>query len=241
MNLHIYRDPESLSVAVAEVITGLIIKKLRSNERFTLLLSGGNTPKKLYSLLAKDEYRERINWKRIHVFFGDERIVPFSDERNNGRMAKEALIDHTPIPRDQVFYIDTERNVNEAVDEYEKILHQYFDGEHFSFDLSLMGMGEDAHTLSLFPGSPVIKEKKRWVVSLYLEEQKAHRISLTPAIVNKSNEIFFLVTGQSKATAMSNVLKGSFQPERYPAQLIRPTNGDIHWYIDESAGSKLNS
>ena len=154
-------------------------------------------------------------------------------------MAKETLLDYTSVPGDQIFYINTEKNIMEAVDEYETILHQYFDGEHFSFDLSLLGMGEDAHTLSLFPGSAVITEKKLWVVSLYSEEQKMHRISLTPTIVNKSNEIFFLVTGQSKSMAIRNVLNGPFQPERYPAQLIRPTVGELHWFMDESAGAEL--
>lgn len=239
MPVHVYKDIHEMSLAVAEEVVGLIGQKLKTQERFAILLSGGSTPQKLYSLLAKDPFKERIDWNRIHIFFGDERFVPFQDDRNNGRMAKESLLDHVPIPSHQIHYIVTAGESNEAAENYEKLLHQYFDDTSTSFDLALLGMGEDAHTLSFFPGSEVINEKKRWVVSLYLDVQKMYRISLTPAIVNKSAKIFFLVAGDSKASALKNVLLGEFQPDRYPAQLIKPLNGQLHWYIDEAANKLL--
>lgn len=239
MPVHVYKDIDALSLAVAEALVEIIGQKLKTQDRFTLLLSGGSTPKKLYRLLASDQYRNRIDWNRVHIFFGDERVVPFHDDRNNGLMAKESLLEHVPIPLNQIHYISTEGELTEAVETYENLLHRYFDNKSNSFDLALLGMGDDAHTLSFFPGSSVIDEKVGWVVFLYLEEQKMYRISLTPVIVNRSAKIFILAAGSSKALALKNVLQGEFQPDRYPAQLIKPLHGKLHWYIDEAANKLL--
>lgn len=239
MPVHVYKDIDALSLAVAETLVEFIGQKLKTQDRFTLLLSGGSTPKKLYRLLATDQYRKRIDWNRVHIFFGDERVVPFHDDRNNGRMAKESLLDHVPIPLNQIHYIATEGELNEAVETYEKLLHRYFEDKSNSFDLALLGMGDDAHTLSFFPGSGVLYEKVRWVVSLHLQAQKMYRISLTPVIVNRSAKIFFLAAGNSKALALKNVLQGEYQPDRCPAQLIKPLNGELDWYIDEAANELL--
>lgn len=239
MPVHVYKDIDALSLAVAEELVSLIGLKLKTQNRFTLLLSGGSTPKNLYTLLAEDQFKSRVDWERIHIFFGDERVVPFSDDRNNGRMAKESLLDHVPVPLQQIHYISTEGELIEAVETYENVLHQYFDNKPNSFDLALLGIGDDAHTLSFFPGSGVIYEKVRWVVSLYLEAQKMYRISLTPVVVNRSAKIFFLAAGDSKAIALKNVLQGEFRPDLYPAQLIKPLNGELDWYIDEAANELL--
>ena len=150
-------------------------------------------------------------------------------------MAREALLDNVPIPKQQVHFINTDKDPAVAAHEYENLLRKYFDEVGPAFDLALLGMGDDGHTLSLFPGSPIIHEKKRWVTSLFLPSQQMYRITLTPVLVNRSAVIAFLVTGPSKARALEQVVKGDYQPEKYPAQLIKPVNGELHWFVDESA------
>ena len=241
MQLHAFKDADAVSLAAAEWITDLIQQKLRNQSRFTWLLSGGNTPKHLYQLLAAQQFSSKIDWKKIHIFFGDERVVPFEDERNNGKMAHETLLSKVPIPQEQVHFIRTDVDPTIAAEEYEILLRQYFDEARTTFDLALLGMGDDGHTLSIFPGSSLVDEKKRWVVALFLPSQQMHRITLTPLVVNRSATIAFLVTGLSKSRALEQVIKGDYQPEVYPAQLIKPANGELHWFVDESAFSASGS
>jgi len=240
MNLHVIKDPEALSTAVAEWIIELIERNLRSKKVFSWLLSGGNTPKHLYSLLATEKYRNRIAWDKIQFFFGDERVVPFDDERNNGRMAYETLLSHVPVPRDQIHFISTDESPELSVNEYEKILHLYFRKRTETFDLSLLGMGEDGHVLSLFPGSRLIHENNKAVASVFVPEQSMYRVTLTAKMVNQSACTAFLVTGVSKSFVLKKVLEGSFTPEKYPSQIIKPVNGELHWFVDEAAGSMLS-
>jgi 6-phosphogluconolactonase len=150
MNLHIYKDAEQVSAALAEWITNYIGEVLRTRDRFTWALSGGNSPKSLYELLPVLPYREKIPWSHLHLFWGDERFVSFDDPRNNGRMAYEAFIKHLPIPGSQVHYINTGLAPEESALQYENILKEYFDNKKTSFDLVLLGLGENGHTLSLF-------------------------------------------------------------------------------------------
>ena len=238
MKLHIEKQDEINSV-LAEWITRQIEEVLKKQERFTLALSGGNTPKKLYALLCQSPYRERIPWNRLHFFFGDERWVPFSDSRNNGRMVYDALLHRVPVPAAQIHFIQTSLSPEQSAGEYETILHNYFDHAQNSFELTLLGMGDDGHTSSLFPGNPIIFETKQWVVSFYAEQQKMHRITLTAPIVNRSSCIAFLVTGKEKSGALKNVLLGDYQPEKFPSQLIKPESGELHWFIDEAAASSI--
>ncbi len=175
MNMEVYKDTDHLARELAEWITSLIEETLR-HERisFRLVLSGGNTPKKLHHLLASSPYKERIDWKKIHVFWGDERAVPFEDERNNARMAFDTLLDKVDIPKDQIHIMDTSLVSDAAAMQYEEILNEYFGTDVLpakTFDLVLLGMGDDGHTLSLFPGTPVIHEEKLWVISFFLKAQ----------------------------------------------------------------------
>jgi len=239
MSLHIYKDADTLSFAAAQWIVDCIQHKLKDHDRFTWLFSGGNTPKQLYQLLSTERFKNKIDWSKLHIFFGDERVVPFDDERNNGKMAKESLLAHIAIPSNQIHFINTEVAIDQSVSQYEKLLHHYFDGKSTTFDIALLGMGDDAHTLSLFPGSPLIHEHEKWVVSLYLPSQQMYRISLMPSVINGSDKTMFLISGVSKATALKNVLNSNYQPERFPAKLIRPINNELHWFIDEPAGKEL--
>ena len=237
MHLHIYKDAQETTVALADWITSLIQKTLEVKDRLSIALSGGDTPKKLYQTLASDPYREKINWNKLHIFWGDERIVPFDDERSNAKMAYDTLLNNVKIPSGQVHKIWTDIIPEQSAGQYEKLLHQYFDDKQTTFDLVLLGMGDDGHTLSLFPGSENLKDTSSWVAAVHSKE-KGDRITLMPAVVNRSSSIAFLVTGENKADVLQQILE---QPEQhdYPAQLIQPLNNGLHWFIDEGVASCL--
>ena len=238
MELHRYKNGEALSEAAAEWITNRIVATLSVNSRFTIALSGGNTPKRLHRLLAQAPYSDRIDWSRMHIFWGDERAVPFSDPRNNAKMAFDTLLDFVPVPPAQIHIMKTDRKPEQSAAEYECLLHDYFDGKPTSFDLVLLGLGDNAHTLSLFPGMPVIHEEKAWAQAFFLPEQDMYRITLTRPIVNKAAAIAFLTEGASKAPALKEVLEGPYNPDLYPAQVIKPV-GELHWFVDEAAAADL--
>lgn len=242
MNLEIFKDADKLSAQLAEWITSLIEETLTRKEQFSLVLSGGNTPKKLHLVLASSPYKERIDWKKIHVFWGDERAVPLEDERNNARMAFDTLLNKVDIPKEQIYIMDTSLSPEAAAMQYEEVLNEYFGTDVLpmqTFDLVLLGMGGDGHTLSLFPGMPVIHEEKSWVVSFFLKAQDMHRITLTKNIVNHADHIVFMITGKDKAHALHEVLEGERNPDLYPSQVIIPTQGELHFFTDEAAASEL--
>ncbi len=237
--LHIYKSADQLSHALAEWITRAIETTLQKQDRFTWTVTGGNSPKQLYELLATSPYRERINWSKLHIFWGDERAVPFDDSRNNAKMTYEHLLNKVPVVREQVHIMDTTLSPNDSAKAYEAILHRYFGNEGASFDLVLNGMGDDGHTLSLFPHTPVIHEKQAWVSAFYLEPQQMHRITLTAPIVNRAAKVVFLTFGANKANALFEVLEGARNFDQYPSQIIQPASGELHWFVDEAAASKV--
>ena len=241
MKLHIFDDKEILSEQLAEWICDLISDTLKHQQFFTIVLSGGGTPKILYQKLASEKYKTRIDWQRIHVFWGDERVVPFSDERNNAKMAFDFLLNQVDIPASQIHIMRTDIEPNFAVAEYRKKLHTFFDSTGHSFDLVLLGMGDDGHTLSLFPGSLLINEDSRWVNSVYNEQQQMYRITLMPLLVNKAGKVVFMVDGEKKAGVLEKVLEGEYKPAEFPAQLISPENGELHWFLDKAAAKKLHT
>ncbi|GAA4315771.1 6-phosphogluconolactonase [Compostibacter hankyongensis] len=241
MELHIAQDLDQLSRDLADWITEHIQSTLERQDRYTWSLSGGSTPRRLYELLTRPGYKEKIPWEKLHLFWGDERAVPFDDERNNGRMTYEALLRHVPVPEDQIHYMRTDIGPEASAAAYEKLLHQYFGATGTSFDLVLLGMGDDGHTLSLFPGLPVVHEQEAWVTSFYLPTQQMHRITLTAPIVNRSAQVVFLAAGAGKADTLKEVLEGPFRPEQFPSQVIRPSAGTLHWFVDKAAAARLNS
>jgi len=239
MELHIAKDPQQLSENLAAWISNYIQEVLQDQEQFTFVLSGGNTPKQLYQLLAKEPYQQMIPWEKIHFFWGDERVVPFEDERNNARMAYETLLTPMRIPKANIHVMRTDLAPEAAVEEYEKLLKQYFKDSDVTFDLVLLGMGDDGHTLSLFPGMPVVKEQKDWVKAFFLPAQHMFRITLTAPVVNKAACVIFMATGAGKAVTLKNVIEGTFNAEQFPSQLIRPQDGELHWFVDEAAAGAL--
>ncbi len=236
MYLHVYKCAEETTTALAEWITVLISKTLETKENFTIALSGGETPKKLYQKLASDNFKKRIDWKKIEMFWGDERVVSFDDKNNNAKMAFDNLLDHINIPSAQIHSIRTDISAEKSAKEYEKNLHTFFDEKQQTFDLVLLGLGDDGHTLSLFPGDDVLKDKTSWVKAVNSKE-KGERITLMPVVVNKASAIVFLVTGENKAKVINEILKG--EQQKYPAELIMPSNGQLHWFLDEAAAIYL--
>jgi 6-phosphogluconolactonase len=253
MELHVYKDSEELSYAAAKWISATIGATLRTKDRFTIALSGGSTPERLHRILAAAPYKEQIEWSKLHVFWGDERAVPFEDSRNNAKMAYDTLLNFVPVPASQIHVMRTDIAPEQSALEYEKILHQYFDavpGGNVSggspsdllpnsFDLVLLGMGDDGHTLSLFPGTEVVHEEKAWATAFFLKAQDMYRITLTKTIVNRAARIAFLTTGPKKTHALKEVLQGAYNPDLYPSQEIKPLNGELHWFVDEAAAAGL--
>lgn len=240
MIFHIEKDSESLTHYIADWLVEYIKDTIQLQNSCSIALSGGNTPKQLYILLTTDAYRNKIEWKKINFFFGDERYVPITDERNNAKMAFDTLLNHVPVKKENVHVMRTDIDADQSIQDYETILHTHFDNQPYTFDLVLLGLGDNAHTLSLFPGySSVIFEKKQWVRSFYLEEQKTIRITLTAPIVNKSRAIAFIVTGTEKAEALAQVTEGEKDFINYPAQIILPENGQLFWFLDQAAAEGL--
>lgn len=252
----ISKNIDELSRQVAEWMVDYIHKILQLQDRFTIALSGGSTPKKLHLLLASDEFKYKIDWQKLHVFWGDERYVPFTDDRNNARMAFDTLLDHVPVPQSQIHIMRTDINAEESAKEYEAILKEYFplaarltpqaasepkilNHKPQTFDLVLLGLGDNSHTLSLFPNEEVIHEKDHWVRSVFVKEVNMQRITLTAPVVNLSKRIAFLVSGQDKAEAVAHILADNYDPDLYPAQIIKPVDGELLWFLDEAAAATL--
>lgn len=208
--------------------------------RFSVALAGGSTPRRAYELLAGDPYRDRVDWRKVHVFFGDERCVPPDDDESNYRMANEALLSRVPLPLNNIHRIEGVGDAAANARLYEDELRAYFDGESWPrFDMVLLGMGDDGHTASLFPGSPALEESSAWVAANWVEKFDAYRITLTTRSINQAASVIFLVTGGNKAERLAEVLDGAPGSERFPAQLIRPAGGSLEWLVDEAAAARL--
>ncbi|MBI5670242.1 MAG: 6-phosphogluconolactonase [Chloroflexi bacterium] len=233
-----FADADALAQAAAEIIVEAAGKV---SGAFALALSGGSTPKRLYHLLATDAYSHRIEWPRAHVFWGDERCVPPDDPTSNYHLARKTLLDHVPIPPENVHRIYGEQEPAQAAALYEQHLRTFFGGPP-RFNLILLGMGGDGHTASLFPHTPALAERERWVVaSYYAQVQPSWRITLTLPAINAAARVLFLVSGVEKAETLCRVLEGEAAPEDLPARLVQPTDGELFWLMDEAAASRLKT
>jgi 6-phosphogluconolactonase len=243
--IQVFANPEALTQAAAAEFVRQVNQAIQARGRFTIALSGGSTPKSLYALLATQPWRDQIAWNQVHLFWGDERHVSPSDSTSNFRMTQEQLLSYIPIPPGNVHRIKAESPDTQAVAAaYEQDLKQFFQlGEHQfpRFDLVLLGMGANGHTASLFPGTAAVHEQTRLVVALWVEELSTDRITLTPPVINSALEIIFFVTGAGKAETLKAVLEGQYQPDRLPAQIVRPTQGKVIWMVDQAAASSLST
>lgn len=240
--IRVFADLAELTRAAAEEIARLTENAVDASGLCTWALSGGSTPRPLYEALASDPYRERLPWSAIHLFWGDERHVPTDHPESNYRMAREAMIDRAPVPPGNVHRVAAEDpDARRAAAAYESELKSFFSlapGEWPVFDLMLLGIGPDGHTVSLFPGSPVLRERDRLVAAPWAEEQRMFRVTLTPPVLNHSRLSLFLVSGEDKAEALRAVIEGEREPDRYPAQVVE---GNVSWMVDRAAASRLKT
>lgn len=237
--IHIYENPTELSQALAQFFAETAIASVKERGRFSVSLTGGNSPKELYRLLSVSPLKEEIPWSKTFIFWGDERCVPDADPQNNARMSYETLLDHVPVPAENIFRMNGTLPPAESAADYEDQLKAYFGKETAAFDLILLGMGDNAHTASLFPHTSVLHENTAWVKGLYIDEVKMDRITLTAPFINKARQIAFLLFGASKAKTLQEVLEGEHDIENKPVQLIKPVNGELHWFLDKAAASDL--
>ncbi|HEY1006573.1 MAG TPA: 6-phosphogluconolactonase [Sphingobacteriaceae bacterium] len=234
-----FRNPRDLSLAAAGLFVRSAREAIAESGRFRVALTGGTSPSGLYRLIAGEPYRDQVDWRKVYVFWGDERWVPITDSRSNAGMAFGTLLKKVPVPPEQVFPMWTAgTRPEEAAARYQQILQANL-GDDQRLDLVLLGMGEDGHTASLFPGSAVLDEREKWVDSLWLPGQQMHRITLTVPVINAARKVAVIVFGAAKADALRQVLEGPPDPHAYPSQLIRPRDGELHWLIDDAAGAGL--
>jgi len=238
--------PDGIAIArrAAEEFLQAATEAVAQRGSFSVALAGGSTPKALYTLLASDPvFRDKLPWARMQFFFGDERHVPPDNEQSNFRMASESLFSNAPIQPSQITRIRAEYpDPEKAALEYEQALRAYFklqDGEYPRFDLVLLGMGDEGHTLSLFPGTKALHASYRVVVRNWVGKLYTDRITLTAPAANQANRVIFMVTRSDKALALKAVLEGPYEPDQLPAQLIQPVNGKLLWLVDQAAGSML--
>ena len=239
-NVSVFDTPEELDEAAAERFVECDYEFHAEPDRFSVALAGGNTPRRVYELLATERFRDRVEWSQVYIFFGDERCVPPQHPDSNYAMAYETLISKAPIPAKNVRRIIGEGNAAENARAYENELRTFFAGlPGPRFDLLLLGMGEDGHTASLFPNSAVLKEMSRWVMPTKNEQTGQDRITLTVPAINHARHIMFLVTGKKKAQRLKEVLRRQPGSEQLPVQAITPIDGTLEWLVDAEAASLL--
>ena len=235
-----YPTPERLADAVARHVAECAREAIAASGRFTIALSGGSTPEAAYRRLATPDSRlPTPDWHQTHVLWGDERCVPPDDPRSNYRMAKEALLDRVRIPPPQIHRIRGEEDPEQAAEEYERTLRSLL--TKGPLDLVLLGLGDDGHTASLFPGQAAVHETGRWAMAVLAPDGKLWRVTLTPPVLNAARNVTFVVSGANKAARLQQVLQGPFAPDTLPAQAIRPAQGRLTWMLDQAAACRLRA
>ncbi len=239
--IQIFPDLESLGRWAAQRLTETAAHAITARGQFLISLNGGSTPVGLFRLLGSD-YRDRLDWNKIHIFWGDERCVPPADPESCYGQAYGLFLRHVAIPEANIHRIQGELAPDEAVEAYTRLLQRFATPPLAwpVFDLVLLGMGEDGHTASLFPGSPAESRQPVLAVTGQYQNRPAKRITLTPPVFNSARTVWFMAAGESKAGILSRVIQGSYQPDLYPAQRIRPASGELLWLVDQAAARMLS-
>lgn len=238
--LKVFDDPEQVARAAAGRVAELARESIEARGLFTFALAGGSTPRRVYELLAGEEFRDAVDWANVHIFFGDERAVPADHSDSNFRMANESLLSRVPVPTQNVHRIEGLGDAVANASDYESEMRGLFgDTEWPQLDLVLLGMGDDGHTASLFPNTAALEERRTWVAANWVEKLGAWRVTLTAPAVNAARHVLFLVGGAGKAERLREVLKGEREPTRLPSQLIRPHDGTLEWFVDRAVASRL--
>jgi 6-phosphogluconolactonase len=240
----VVENSEQLAVEAANRLVSIAKESIESRGRFDIALSGGNTPRRLYEMLADQPLREQLDWGKTYVFWGDERRVPPSHEDSCYRMARETLLDKVPVPQENIFRMQGEGLQNSAMQDYENKLMRHFklsSREFPRFDLILLGLGTDGHTASIFPGTRAVSDMTNMVIVYEVPKLRVERITLSRAVINNARNIMFLVSGADKALALANTLEGPSMRSTYPAQGIAPSDGQLIWVVDKAAAENLKS
>ncbi len=232
-------SPDELARAAAEHFATLAQEAIIDHGYFSMALAGGSTPRLTYEILATIEFAQKINWERVHVFWGDERMVPPDHEDSNYRMANEAMLKVVPIPKDNIHRVFGESKPHEAARNYAETIRNFFNPHPASFDLILLGMGDDGHTASIFPDTPAVFEETLNVMSHFVDKLEAWRVTFTPRLINAAENVTFLISGERKSRRLRQVLVGPYQPEVLPSQIVRPSQGRLRWLVDEAAALHL--
>ena len=229
------------SRAIAELFAATVQLAVHSRGICHVSLAGGSTPRQAYELFAQEPYCSQLPWQSIHIYWGDERCVPQTHSLSNQEMARQAFLNHVPIPEENIHPIIYEGSPRESAENYEKGLRCALGSQTPQFDFVFLGLGDDGHTASLFPGTDVLKEKTKWVSSVYLQEQNMYRVTLTPAILNQARVIAFFVNGNGKAQILQEILenKEPVPVAHFPAELIKPMDGELYWILDQDAARLL--
>ncbi len=238
--IRIFKDTNELSAAAADIFVKAAKDAIADKGSFTVALTGGSSPIKLHQLLATPAYSEQVDWENVYVFWGDERWVPLEDDKSNAKMAFETLLNFVRVPPEQIYPMyDAELKPEYFAAQYEQYIKDIVSPEGV-FDLILLGMGDDGHTASLFPGTAVLNEQNKWVAAYYLDAQDMYRITLTAPLINSAKQLVVMTFGEKKTHALHEVLEGEHNPQLYPSQLLKPVNGSLLFLTDELAVSALS-
>jgi len=234
--IRVFADAEELALGAAAFFAEEISRAVTARGRASVLLAGGETPRRTYEVLAEEPLRETIPWEKIHFFWGDERCVPADDPRSNQSMARESLLDRVPVPSGNIHAIACGEAPEQAAAAYQHELERHFEGGPPRFDLVFLGLGADGHTASLFPGSAALDEGARWTAVVHRIGDAFSRITLTPPLLNQARRLLFLVAGRDKAAILAEILQGNAP---HPARLVRPNGGELHWFADRAAAGDV--
>jgi len=241
-SLNVFGNVDDLVNGALGLITDHLAKAICERGIATMVLAGGKTPRNIYEKMGGMGLGNRLEWKKVHLFWGDERCVPPDMPESNYLMVKQTLLAHIVIPEENVHRIEAERSPQDSAQRYELEIRRFFgisEGKKPVFDLMILGLGEDGHTASLFPGNTALSERDRLVIAPYVENLATHRVTMTLSVINNAKAVIFLVSGSSKSAILRAVLEDS--TPHYPAQLVNPTNGNLHWLVDQEAASLIHA
>ncbi len=242
--LRVFLDADEVAAFAAERILAQAHQAVRLRDRFSLVLSGGNTPRKLLELLGRRPYRDLLPWQHMHILWADERMVPYESDESNYGEAWRLLFSQGMAPEENLHPIEVGVPIERSLLQYQEVIKGFArKGEKWPrFDLVLLGMGPDGHTASLFPGEISSSERSQPVIAVQAPPNAYHamRVSMTPVILNRSKQIMFMAHGREKAPALAAVLQGKFDPEHLPAQRIQLRTGRLIWLVDQAAASALD-
>jgi len=242
MQIAIYPDIHILSQQAAQYTVRIANESIADRGRFTMALAGGTTPGELYGLLGSELFRSEINWQLVHIFWGDERCVPHDSPDSNFYLAQKILLNKISTPEPQIHRMPADWPDHDAASQAYTVEMQHTFGTNGipSFDLIHLGMGPEGHTASLFPHQASLHEKQRLVMPVSVPKPPPDRLTFTPPLLNAARNVLFLVAGSDKADALQAVLEGEYQPDEYPAQIVRPTNGEVVWMLDKDVAKNLH-